>query len=1613
MGINLSKIKELKSGNVSAKSGGISIDAIKRLRSGEPAKLIAKDSSNDIDMLRAETLPARQAMARQNAERTKTIIPNEPTAAKTSDDFASKSKIEQVFEALGKIPESLLNKDDRRKITANIDKAIWGEQGTTPEEKSQFLKETWLDNEVVPVYKEDTVQNKIRKNVANVGLNLVGNVGSAIGQTMMQTVSAIDDLVNGRELDFSQKDFMKDIAPDEWDKALTEYGKLHPGQEQAARLLIQTITDPGTVIGGAGVADDLAKAGLIGKASRPSTEFVKLAGERQSGFKLPKTQVDDAVSSVDDVLPDAKPVEAVQPKIEPENVQTSLPKPEPPKTSQRLEVLKKIRTSVKEGTDEYDALSDSIARMEKELQDEITTPRPQESEKIAEELRGLSKEEMQPVSAQKTIGNEDIAPTNKKDSTVSQKKTTMAEREVSTAGKDALISDRKVKAYQFENPEVKDYYQTYAKYILDDEFVPNAQEARITEVMAKLKADTGLQPAAVKDALERLIANKGQENVAAAKRVELVIDDMLSNGFESVRGERVNPIDDYIRIKSEIEGREIIPRTENTLDDIPAEGNYAKPVEKNALDAFKGAQPGELDYKPVGVGLQTQIVTEVPKGQAPPFKYADPELERIHVQNKGIRTDTLAQKAVKGFSELKDMFSRPIKTLPVKGNEQLYYGRNGLINLTKARNKAGDETTRIIKDITKIFKKDKNAFDMFQRKVLLDDLAQEVKLGNALPNKWTPETVTSELKRLDDLMPDSVKDAIAKRKQHWDSVKNRYIKAMEDVGVNMEGRLEKEDYFRHQVLDYMDMKNAVSGVGRKMQVPANRGFTKGRTGEYVGDINTDYIQAEYEVMAQMLHDTEIADTIKFIDKNKNIVDKVKADAKVQGIEDWHKAIPEGYTTWQPREGNVFYMYKPVAEEIVEGALSLRGMSLSGIKDPKIKVVLEDILNDLANQKEVLALGGKRKEFVIPQEVADTLNNMAKNQPTSVPAKFFQDAHTLWKRWILYLNPRNAFKYGTRNTVGDLDAVIAGNPSGVTKTLRSMVELKDAMSNGNFTPELKSFYDLGGYQATQAAQEISQASKLKPFEAFRDNLTVGEKIMKPIKNYEAFMSDANAYREMTLRYGSYLDYLDQLKAGKLKNYGASKKSIIDALETNEEKAYKLADDLLGAYDDVSEAGKFLRRQFIPFYSWLETNFKRYKQLFANSVSTGDVGATTKTAAGIGAKAGLSVARKVGGIFALTGVLAAWNTLKYPELEDTLPADVKSKPHVILGQDKDGNTIYFSRLGSLNDFAEWFGLDNAWQDGMDILNGKKTIIEQLEDMAKSPINKFATGIRPEIKTTVELLTGQRFYPDIFKRGNIRDRGQYFAQSLGLGNEYNQIAGKPTKSYEASIADIFTYKSNPEEAAYWTSLDLKNKYQKRTTGGSYPMDDKANALYNYKLALRYDDKEAQGKYMKLYESFGGNSQQTIGSVLNMSPYYGISKDEINAYKFSMTDKQKNSLKLAEDYFVKLVESELTNKRPMSEGTRLMIDIYKKTYETKQFPKVASNSMTYKGKTYKLTSEEVAEFQNRINDRLYKKADDLAKNPDFKKKPYDKQAEQLSDALNSVVESERNKWKIEKYSK
>ena len=93
----------------------------------------------------------------------------------------------------------------------------------------------------------------------------------------------------------------------------------------------------------------------------------------------------------------------------------------------------------------------------------------------------------------------------------------------------------------------------------------------------------------------------------------------------------------------------------------------------------------------------------------------------------------------------------------------------------------------------------------------------------------------------------------------------------------MAGKFKRHEYYRHQVLEYAQAKS-ITGTGKKLKTPVGRGFLKRREGSAL-DINTDYLEAEFEVMSRMLYDIEVADTIYRVGKRYNIRKTLEKQAK--------------------------------------------------------------------------------------------------------------------------------------------------------------------------------------------------------------------------------------------------------------------------------------------------------------------------------------------------------------------------------------------------------------------------------------------------------------------------------------------------------------------------------------------------------------------------------------------------------------------------------------------------------------------------------------------------------------------------------------------------------------
>ena len=148
----------------------------------------------------------------------------------------------------------------------------------------------------------------------------------------------------------------------------------------------------------------------------------------------------------------------------------------------------------------------------------------------------------------------------------------------------ASVGERNVNAFQFDHPELHSYYADAAAVLQeemsfaqkggelirrtsreagDDEYIRTKRG--VSERIARLLNDEGVRYDDIDRSLSAIIHNHGQENFAAAKRVELLLDDMLTNGYTDIHGQHIAPNEEYIAAKKAIPGADMSERTHEEL----------------------------------------------------------------------------------------------------------------------------------------------------------------------------------------------------------------------------------------------------------------------------------------------------------------------------------------------------------------------------------------------------------------------------------------------------------------------------------------------------------------------------------------------------------------------------------------------------------------------------------------------------------------------------------------------------------------------------------------------------------------------------------------------------------------------------------------------------------------------------------------------------------------------------------------------------------------------------------------------------------------------------------------------------------------------------------------
>jgi hypothetical protein len=870
--------------------------------------------------------------------------------------------------------------------------------------------------------------------------------------------------------------------------------------------------------------------------------------------------------------------------------------------------------------------------------------------------------------------------------------------------------------------------------------------------------------------------------------------------------------------------------------------------------------PREPDFEPDMADLMDMELMAEPKNLPPveQHKFDNEKMEKDAIAGeKGAKDDAWYEKLWAGIQDMLQK-TREFRFLKRKEFGDVQYM---LRQLKKGKAGAARQAVVILKNTLKSL--DKTRFHNLQRLAYLMDLYEQVQLNEELDKKgeertvvanpygWSDSDIKREAKKAWKLVKSdpTTEQAWLDRQNAWFEIRKAYADAMESVGFNVANRLQRVFYFRHQVLSYMQGEHKRVGLqgSPRLAVPTRRSHLKHRGAQSDYAMNLNFIQAEFEIMAQLLYDTNIAKTLDAI-MSKHASEEPR----------------EGYEPYQPREGAVFYMANTIPAHLLENAMKQGGKD---INIPKAQI------------RSALAMGGKYQGYYLPKGIADTLHTALQKKPIATWARYlFKTPLSMWKMWQL-LMPLRALKYNVRNMTGDAEAVFLGSPGVFKWAPQALGEILNWKANDNISADLQEWIDRGGQETTLQAQEIFEIIERPEFKKLQ-----ADPHMSLAKKANLFRHAFNAIRvptdvrEMLLRYAAYLKFKKEIteNKGKPKNYVASLREEVDALTDIRDKAFMMSNDLLGAYDRVSDIGEDLRAYVMPFWSFQEVNLKRTLTMWRNTINS------DSAAINVGRKLGATsviAALKIGKFamkfFAFSVAVGLWNNLMFGDAEDGLPEEMRRRSHVILGHKKGENPdiYYFPRIGVVGDFLEWMGADTLPSDITDLIVGDKKYssvrgevkerVNIFKDIVKSydygaenvkdVVNKVVQAIGPQYKIIAESLTGAKFFPSVWNRQPITDYKKYVLDNFALGNIYDGLTGKPTRTdhWKREAIRVGTYYESQTRLGWLAIQQKKADYKKKAglKGRGFIVTDSGQALYNFGLAWRYGDNNALAKYLTEY--------------------------------------------------------------------------------------------------------------------------------------------------------------------
>ena len=869
-----------------------------------------------------------------------------------------------------------------------------------------------------------------------------------------------------------------------------------------------------------------------------------------------------------------------------------------------------------------------------------------------------------------------------------------------------------------------------------------------------------------------------------------------------------------------------------------------------------------------------------------------PEMENAESEQKakeshGSSKETLKEKIGRWGEEIKES-TQHFKYITEKENPVVY---NQLRLFESIPDVAKKEAYEKIKSIVKPISDDKNLFDAFERYFVFKDLLYDIEDKELYEGKELPfglknaEEVREYVKKLDEYVAKYpvLQKAIANRNSLMYKLRDQMIEA----GMLPESARERINYFHHQVLAYRAERGKKNIIDYSKDARLKtKGFQRGRVGS-MKDYNTDYLQSEFEVMAQSIESLAVKEMLNKVGKEIDIMPELVQKANDEGGK-WKDYIPEGYKRWYPKKGTNAFVAATVAEKAIQNLLEGQDTTL-----------IDEMLAE-ANQTM----------WVIPENIARQLDEMKVPQREALPGRAAKAFNNAWKQWTL-ISPPRIIKYNLNNTSGDLDIVLAYNPAILLPKYghTAFMELLQANKKG-MSQDMKEALQQAVITSGLSIQEIPDINNEGMFKALtgHDNF-----LMK----YWNASKDLTQFRENLLRLAAYKFFKDRLSQGKIE-YGASKPESIKALHSIEEKAGKMARELIGDYGNLSQGGQWLRSHVYPFWSWIEINTPRYYNLLKNATYTSDNKGNTaiRTTGIVATKIAMTTAK----MMLFMAMVSLWNHMFFRDEEEEIARTETGNRQMklILGRLEDGTIRTLRISGAFADVLSFVGMEDAIADIKDVREGKSTVGKKIGSAGESLLNKFAGGVMPIEKTLAEVATGKSLYPNILEPRPIRDRLEHALKMAQLDKIYRIAAQKPTNGWK-ELSGLIFYDVDPGEASYYYMRQriydfLDTKEIERPSGEP---TEKSNALFYYKQSKKINDTRLANHWLAKYMALGGTKAGIKISISKgevMSPFgngprsTSLSKQNIkamenlklkNEFMSTLDAQDKEVLKIAEKWY------------------------------------------------------------------------------------------------------------------